>query len=112
MPRNIFMILMLIISFIAMDGGHYTIFGKELSPHSISGISETYEGFFAGFQEDRVTIIDSKSYNLSSFKVSPSVKVTYRDNTIEKKDIIIHSIVRLIVINKVVEEIIVLEVAS
>ncbi|MFV1950953.1 MAG: hypothetical protein ACC630_03185 [Nitrospinota bacterium] len=103
----IFMIIVMVISFMSMDAGHSGLFGES----SHYGMIETYEGFFAGFKEDRVSIVDSKTDTLSSFNVSPSVKVTYRDNTIEKKDIVIHSMVRLIVINNIVEEIIIWEEA-
>ena len=112
MPRNRFMILMIIfmvISFMAMDGGRLSLFGKELSHNKKlfnKGIVKRYAGFFAGFKGDTISIIDSKSNNLSSFKVSPSVRVINKGDTIEKTDIIIHSMVILIVINNIVEEII------
>ncbi len=104
----IFMIIVMVISFMSMDAGHSSLFGNESSHY---GIIETHEGFFAGFKEDRVSIVDSKTDILSSFNVSPSVRVTYRDNAIEKKDIAIHSMVKLIVINNIVEEIIAWEEA-
>jgi len=71
-----------------------------------------YIGFFNGIKEDTIFLMKEKSYTIASYKLSPSVIVLYKDESSDINNIIIHSIVKLIVVNGLVEKIVIMEISS
>lgn len=71
-----------------------------------------YIGFFNGIKEDTIFLMKEKSYTIASYKLSPSVIVLYKDEFSDINNIIIHSIVKLIVVNGLVEKIVIMEISS
>jgi hypothetical protein len=69
-------------------------------------------GFFKSVKEGTIHIIDEKTQKTSSFKLSKTVKVTYKGQTESINNIIIHSIVELTISKGIVTEIIIKEVSS
>lgn len=69
-------------------------------------------GFFVSVKSGNILILDSKIQNIQSFKLSDSVKVTYKGKTVSIDNILIHSIVELTISNNVVTEIAIKEVSS
>ncbi len=71
-----------------------------------------YVGFFNGIKGDTISLIKEKSYTISTYKLSPSIIVLNKDEPSDINSIIIHSIVKLLVVNGLVEKIVIMEVSS
>jgi hypothetical protein len=70
------------------------------------------EGFFGGINAGRVTIIDRTSYSKATHPLSPSVVIRFQGAPIEADRLAIHSIIRLIIVDGTVQEIILMQEAS
>jgi hypothetical protein len=75
-------------------------------------ITEEKEGFFGGIHAGRVTIIDRTSYSKVTHPMSPSVVIRFQGAPIEADRVAIHSIIRLIIVDGTVQEIILIQEAS
>ena len=71
-----------------------------------------YVGFFNGIKGDTISLMKEKSYRVSTYKLSPSVIVLCNDEPLDIDKILIHSIVKLIVVNGLVKKIMIMEVSS
>ena len=75
-----------------------------------SAIEKT--GFYNGIVNERVTILDEKSYKKMTYLIDPSMTVTYQEQEIEWQSLLPHSIVKLIVIDAEVVEIVLIQESS
>lgn len=95
----------------------FLAFSDHCALASSSGLTEEgahneYVGFFNGITRDTISLMDQKSHKVSTYRLSPDVIVLRNDEPFDINMIPIHSIVSLIVVNRLVEQIIVMEVSS
>ena len=84
-------------------------FGGEKATYR-SAIEKT--GFYNGIVKERVTILDEKSYKKLKYIVNSNMIVTYQDQEIEWQSLLPHSIVKLIIVDAEVVEIVLLQESS
>ena len=86
--------------------------------HRFGGEKATYKsaiekvGFYNGIIKERVTILDENSYRKLKYIVHSNMIVTYQEQEIEWQSLLPHSIVKLIIVDAEVVEIILLQESS
>lgn len=84
-------------------------FGGEKAAYK-GAIEKT--GFYNGIVRERVTIQDEKSYRKLTYIVAKSMTVTHQEQVIEWQSLLPHSIVKLIIVDAEVVEIVLLQESS
>lgn len=97
---------------IIISNGFLFASGNELSQKQDEDEFAEYVGFFNGIKGGAISLLLEKTYQIFTCKLSPTVVVNYKDETVDIKNILIHSIVKVILVDGLVEEIIILEVSS
>lgn len=69
-------------------------------------------GFYKGVVRERVTILDEKSYRKLTYMVASNMIVTYQEQQIEQMSLLPDSIVKLIIVDAEVVEIVLLQESS
>jgi len=97
---------------ILISNGFLFASANELAQKQHKGKFAEYIGFFNGVKGDTLSLSLEKTYEIFTFKLSPAVVVIYKDEPVDIKNILIHSIVKVILVDGLVEKIIILEVSS
>lgn len=111
LKKTVFLILFMGVIIIISNG---FLFASENKLSQKQGEDEfaEYVGFFTGIKGDTMSLLLEKTYRPFTCKLSPTVVVSCKDEPVDIKKILIHSIVKVILVNGLVEEIIILEVSS
>jgi hypothetical protein len=97
---------------LAMSAAPEPVFSATGSRQAKKPVALEKEAFFVGISNGRVTIIEQKSYLQLYYSMAPSAKMTFAGKDIDSNRVPKHSIVRLILLDDIVQEIILVRKAS
>lgn len=94
--------------------------GEQVQPAKTSGyvsaaenpLAITKEGFFVGKLKGRIVIQQTGTYREVSYLPTENMVVTHNEEEIELRNLLVHSIVKLVLIDGMVAEIILIEESS
>jgi len=69
-------------------------------------------GFFNGYSGDRVGLVEENTYRKLSFVVDEKMQVFYENQPVDRNGLLIHSLVKLVLVDGIVVEIVLLQESS